>query len=317
MGAGSGERRKGGRLAAMREGGAGGAGEPPPPPVSTGGEAAAAGGAGGGAAAGKGSGKFADLATEGLRLAVEAAQGAYAGARRAALERERPWPLEPTLEKMEAVASAYGAPVAGRVLDAAPAVFAEIESRAEGFARAPREGLAAAAAARQIYLQRVEELLAAVRREGLSPYYSLATEQLQTALLAAREKVHESAAVFRPYVDRVTEAVAGVLKANPALERTLSSSKDRYLQFHEAVVSSPRYAEALGKGQEALERVQASEYYKRAEQAAAPLMQKALAVPAVAGAVEAATPLASAVLEHLRPTTPPSPPEASPAPSLD
>ena len=66
---------------------------------------------------------------EDVKGCVEAAQGAYAGARRAALERERPWSLEPTLEKMEAVASAYGGPVAGRVLDAAPAVFAEIESR--------------------------------------------------------------------------------------------------------------------------------------------------------------------------------------------
>ena len=33
-------------------------------------------------------------------------------------------------------------------------------------------------------------------------------------------------------------------------------------------------------------------------------MQKALSVPAVAGAVEAAAPLASAVIEHLRPVTP-------------
>ena len=261
----------------------------------------AAPGAGGGGAPG---GKFAELATEGLKLAVEAAQGAYAGARRAALGRERPWPLEPTLERMEAAAAAYGAPVAERVLDAAPAVFAELESRAEGLARVPREGLEAAAAARQIYLQRVEEFLAAVRRQGLSPYYSLATEQLQSALLAARERVHESAAVFRPYVERVSEAVAGLLKANPALERTLSSSKDRYLQFHEAVTRSPRYAEALGKGQEVLDQVQASTAYKRAEEAAAPYVQKALSVPAVAGAVEAAAPLASAVIEHLRPVTP-------------
>jgi len=228
------------------------------------------------------------------------AQELYGAAKAAA-----PPALSPALEQLEAALEAYGAPVAAKLSEAAPKLIAGAEQRLGAL-----KGLGASSAEqfqalRAEYLARVEALVAEVRTEGLGPYYSKAAEGVTQAVGEARAKL--GAVDFSPYMQRV-QAALETLTGLPAVQRlseagaqSFELAKAKYLQAHDVLVADPRYGAAVTKGGELLSKAAASPYVLKAEEVAAPYVERALANKYVAGVLERTKPLASAVLDHLTP----------------
>ncbi|KAI7845739.1 hypothetical protein COHA_000655 [Chlorella ohadii] len=216
----------------------------------------------------------------------ERLQGTVAAAEGKVAELATPY-LPTLLDKGTSVLQAVDQKVDSTILSA----WSSYTSHAEALTAA----VAQQKAARQAYLQRVEESVAFVREQGLQGATKAAADALQS-------RVEEAKKVPTVLIGEISEAWTKFVHT-PAVERLLAASRGqveaayaRYMAAHDALVADPRYSAALAKSGELLAAVQGTGAYQAAAARLAPLL-----MPYADQAGKLAAPYLQAVASHLAP----------------
>jgi hypothetical protein len=225
-----------------------------------------------------------------------------------------PSPLVGVAGSLESTVSSISRPVFHAVQDQSGKVLKGLDARVDGMINAAsglyasnavalqaavegsEKGLAAAAAAKDAYLQRIESALGLLKEKGMGGAASVAADKVVATVGSVKALPPYLESEVKALMLKVGDAWAGLAEM-PVVGRALQTVQpsidfawNKYLEAHDALVSAPSYNKAVDLGAEQLSRVQDTAVWRSVQPALDPAID----------AISHSAPYA-ALVDHLRP----------------
>lgn len=235
-----------------------------------------------------------------------------------------PASLEPRIKFMEEKVTEYSSPLVSKLQDRSDFVLHTVDSKVDSLLVSAHKLYDSSAAelqaqvnhqkkfheknlehykqAREAYLKRIDETVTFLKKEGISGAAKLAADTVAARVEDAKQLPAYFDKEAKVVVSRVTEAWHQ-LASYPAVQKLLNTAQPsidfawkKYLQAHDAVVTSPYYhtyyTKAVDNGQFVLTKVQKTDLFKNAYSRVSPYTSPA---------VEKIEPYYKAAVKHLEP----------------